>query len=607
MGGLLVERGSLSPTDLLDAVVQAGTDGAPLDSTLVAQGLVTPEALLESQARRHGMLQIGRDAHPAQAALAALVPPETCLAARAVPWTTIGDTLVVACAAPGGSATLRPLLDPVWPRVIEALCLEADIEAELAARHGAYLARRAETSVPLDESCRDLNLATSRRRLWAAALALLCTALLVLRPNLFFAAAVVLAVAGMGAGLALKLAALCASLIARPAPAPVAPPPLAQRPVVTLLVPLFRETRIVDDLIRRLGRLTYPAALRDVIFVTEARDAAMRRALESRELPSWLRVIEVPDGPITTKPRALNYALGFARGDIVGVLDAEDAPAPNQLDRVTQAFAAAPAEVACLQGMLDFYNPHANWLSRCFAIEYATWFRVMLPGLAALGLAIPLGGTTVYFRRQALDAVGGWDAHNVTEDADLGIRLARHGFRTEMLPTVTREEANNRLWPWVRQRSRWLKGYMKTWAVHAKRPRALWRDLGPWRFAGFHALFLSAVLPALLQPVLWSFWGTLAGFPPPLLPEASGAAVRMLCILFLLAEGTTALTALVAVARAPHRGLMVWVPSLALYFPLTVAAGYKAAWELGTRPFYWDKTEHGASPPDSVEADRPEG
>ena len=138
-------------------------------------------------------------------------------------------------------------------------------------------------------------------------------------------------------------------------------------------------------------------------------------------MPDWISVIEVPqsEGP-TTKPRALNYALDFCPGKIIGVWDAEDSPAPDQIEKVVMRFHSAPQNVACLQGILDYYNARANWLSRCFTIEYATWWRLVLPGIAKLGLVIPLGGTTLFFKRDILEKLGRWDAHNVTEDADLG-------------------------------------------------------------------------------------------------------------------------------------------------------------------------------------------
>ncbi len=360
------------------------------------------------------------------------------------------------------------------------------------------------------------------------------------------------------------------------------------------MVPLLRESEIAETLVKRLSRLTYPKALLDVVLVLEEGDATTRATLERTELPKWMRVIEVPasDG-LTTKPRALNYALDFCRGSLIGIWDAEDAPAPSQIEDVVEHFHHADEDVVCLQGILDYYNPRANWMARCFTIEYATWWRLVIPGIAKLGLVVPLGGTTLFFRRDKLIELGGWDAHNVTEDADLGVRLARFGYVTEIMPTVTREEANCRMWPWVKQRSRWLKGFMVTYLVHMRSPKRLWRDLGPLRFLGVQAFFIGTVSQFLLAPVLWSFWLLMFGLPHPanaVLPENSTA---LLLSLLLYAGVINICAGLVAVQGRGHRHLMAWVPTLIFYFPLGALASYKALWELATDPYFWDKTQHG--------------
>lgn len=190
--------------------------------------------------------------------------------------------------------------------------------------------------------------------------------------------------------------------------------------------------------------------------ITEASDKVTQTTLRETILPHWIRVHEVPNGSLKTKPRAMNYTLDFCRGSIIGIYDAEDVPKPDQLLKIVNGFANRPAEVACLQGALDFYNPKQNWMSRCFTLEYATWFRLILPGFQALGLSIPLGGTTVFFRRHVLEESGGWDAHNVTEDAELGMRLAKAGYRTELIDTTTYEEACCAPRAWICQSSRWL-------------------------------------------------------------------------------------------------------------------------------------------------------
>ncbi|MHA6344090.1 glycosyltransferase family 2 protein [Roseivivax sp. CAU 1761] len=598
LGCVLVDQGALTRIDLVAALSRARRQRVPLDRLLLAEDLVTPAALLRAEAARQGLAAFDRRRDPPDPGLSGLVDPVLCLRLGAAPWQWRGATLIVAATSSAAFEALRPALAPHYDRLACALMREADLQAEIEARCRADLALRAETALPADLSCRDRNAAPPRRRLAAALWMLGCGALLVFAPAFFFAAVVLIAVALLCAAEALKLLAICAAWRPRRAtpPAPAARrAPAPETPCISLLVPLFRETAILPDLLRRLGRLRYPRAATDVLLILEADDRATRDALAALPLPGWIRIVTVPAGRLKTKPRALNYALPFARGSLIGILDAEDAPSADQLDRIARAFARAPADLVCLQGILDFYNPRANWLSRCFTIEYATWFRLVLPGLCRLGLVIPLGGTTVYFRRAALERVGGWDAHNVTEDADLGLRLARFGYRTEVFPTVTLEEANNRVWPWIRQRSRWHKGYMMTWRVHNRAPRRLWRQLGARRWLGVQVLFLTAWAQFLLAPLIWAFWLIPMGRAPPLPPWIDAAG---LAALFLGAHAITLAAGLAAVARSPHRRLMRWVPLLLLYFPLGVAAAYKALWEAVTAPFFWDKTAHGASRPD---------
>jgi cellulose synthase/poly-beta-1,6-N-acetylglucosamine synthase-like glycosyltransferase len=392
---------------------------------------------------------------------------------------------------------------------------------------------------------------------------------------------------------ALKGAALAIALRRpRRPPAPQSDGP-GGLPVVSMIVPLFREDGIAPRLLRRLGQIDYPRDRLEVLLVVEEEDTATKAALSSAPLPPWMRVLTVPDGPLRTKPRALNYALDFAGGSIIGIYDAEDAPQSDQIRRVVDHFAAAPPEVACVQGVLDYYNPRTNWIARCFTIEYAAWFRVVMPGLQWLGVPLPLGGTTLFLRRAALDSTGAWDAHNVTEDADLGIRLARLGYRTEMLDSVTGEEANCRLRPWIRQRSRWVKGHMITWAVHMRDPVALWRDLGPRGFIGYQALFLGAQTQFLLAPLLWSFWLILAGVPHLVAAALPVWLLTALFVLFVTAEALNIALGLVGALRTGHAGLWRWAPTLPLYFPLAGIAAWRALCEAFTNPFYWAKTTHG--------------
>jgi cellulose synthase/poly-beta-1,6-N-acetylglucosamine synthase-like glycosyltransferase len=364
-----------------------------------------------------------------------------------------------------------------------------------------------------------------------------------------------------------------------------------------VLVPLLNENEIAGKLIQRLTRLTYPKSLLDVVLVLEAGDTVTRNTIARTQLPSWISVIEVPSANnLRTKPRALNYALDFCRGSIIGVWDAEDAPEADQIEKIVTRFQDAPENVACLQWVLDYYNARTNWISRCFAIEYATWWRMILPGVAQLGLVVPLGGTTLFFRRSILERLCGWDAHNVTEDADLGIRLARHGYVTELIPTVTFEEANCRAWPWVKQRSRWLKGFLITWLVHMRAPRALLRDLGLIRFLGVQTLLLATFAQFALAPLLWSFLLIPAGFNHPVATTLGVQVATGMAWFFLFSELINLTISLIAVSRREHRHLMAFVFTLPLYFPMAALSAYKALKELVVEPFYWDKTQHGISP-----------
>ena len=246
-----------------------------------------------------------------------------------------------------------------------------------------------------------------------------------------------------------------------------------------------------------------------------------------------------------------------------------------------------------MQGVLDFYNARQTWLTRCFTIDYATWFRLVLPGLVRLGFAIPLGGTTVFFRRDVLDRIGRWDAHNVTEDADLGIRLARRGYHVAFIPSVTEEEATASVPAWIRQRSRWIKGYAVTWAVHMRDPLRLLGELGPLRFLGVQILLFGTLSQFILAPFLWSFWLILFGLPHPVDTILPWTAVVLLGALFLLSEVATLAIAALSVATPRHRWLIKWVPVMHVYFPLASIASWKGYAELIWKPFFWDKTAHG--------------
>lgn len=612
---VLIENNTVSPWQLFYAIQCESRWDATLPEILTARGWISEQDMRQLLAELHDLRQIDLQRTPPARDIAALLPPEFCLQHSVLPWARLGETVILATGRPQTIETLREQLPPHLKTALFAVASRCDIEDYIALHHRISLRDRAETSVAEIESCRP-RAHKSQIRTPALVLAFGVIALCALqfstqvRDVLLFWTLLTL----LGA-IFLRLAALydalasyvrCKALTAKvPLPPPEPPQnnispfsdtPRQRLPRISMLVPLFHEPEIASALIRRLTQLTYPRALLEIVFVLEEDDHITQAAIAKTRLPRWMRIVQVPiSRNITTKPRALNYALPFCRGDIVGVWDAEDAPASDQLEEVAAHFARATPDVACLQGQLDYYNPYTNWLSRCFTIEYAAWFRLILPGLSRLGFAIPLGGTTLFFRRAVLKELGGWDSHNVTEDADLGIRLARRGYRTELLNSVTQEEANCTPVAWVRQRSRWLKGYAATYFVHMRRPRALWHALGARQFVGFQLLFLCSLSQFLLAPVLWLLWGAAFGLSSPFLDHLSDGAQNIITSLLLLAMISNGLLWLVAITKLGRPKLYKWMVTLPLYFPLATLAAFKAVIETAFAPYYWDKTSHGTT------------
>ncbi|WP_291337143.1 glycosyltransferase family 2 protein [Albidovulum sp.] len=594
LGQIIIDMKAVDPGNMLKALALRDREEARIGDILLTRGWVSEADLMAALALQWGARTVDLVAEAPDARLIDGLGGEFCLAHGLLPWRRIGGATVIATARPEDFARARGLLPPGFGPVMMALAPERDIHAALIATRQTALIRKAEVRVAADESCRTLDPARARVAIGAAAALLLAG--LFAAPALVLGLLVAWAVLTLAAFAGLKAISAVAEARGRrrETATGAAELPLPERlPVVSVMVPLFREDDIAPRLIRRIGRIDYPKELLDVLLVVEEDDLATQGALARRVLPRWMRVVIVPRGPIRTKPRALNFALDFCRGSIVGIWDAEDAPDPGQIRTVVRRFAAAPPEVVCLQGILDFYNARHNWITRCFAIEYAVWFRAMLPGLARLGLVVPLGGTTLFFRRKAIEELGGWDAHNVTEDADLGLRLARRGYRTELIDTVTEEEPNSRPVAWIKQRSRWQKGFAMTWASHMRDPVRLWRELGPKRFLGVQILLLGSVSQALLAPALWTFWVLALGLPHPLAPAFPPGMLAALAVLFVASETVNIALGLWATRGAEHRHLMKWVPSLQFYLPLASLSAWKALGECVTKPFYWDKTAHG--------------
>jgi cellulose synthase/poly-beta-1,6-N-acetylglucosamine synthase-like glycosyltransferase len=424
-------------------------------------------------------------------------------------------------------------------------------------------------------------------------------------------AVAVLAVAGHPAGLLVVVGLVtllylvdlvfCAWLVTgslrhRPAAVDDGLPELTEWPVFTVLCPMYREVAVLPQLIAAMNALDYPAESLQVLLLLEEDDVESVEALASMALPATFEVVVVPDGLPKTKPRACNYGLLVARGEYVVIFDAEDVPEPDQLKKAATAFARSPTQVACLQAPLNFYNPRQNVLTRLFTAEYSLWFDLMLSGLQRLDGPIPLGGTSNHFRAAVLRGLGGWDPYNVTEDADLGIRLYKQGFRTGMLDSTTYEEANPRLRNWVRQRSRWIKGYMQTLLVHVRGGWDLKRTRDP-HFLTFLLIIGGKVLVNFINPLMWLLTIAYFVFRPVIGPAVEALYPPLIfypaALTLLVGNLLFVYTFLLGSARRGNRDLIKYGLLAPLYWLMMSVAAAKGLWQLIVNPHYWEKTVHG--------------
>jgi cellulose synthase/poly-beta-1,6-N-acetylglucosamine synthase-like glycosyltransferase len=367
-------------------------------------------------------------------------------------------------------------------------------------------------------------------------------------------------------------------------------------PTFTVLCPMYQETAVLPQLVDALTRLDYPADSLQVLLLLEEDDVEGIQFARRMNLPSTFEVVVVSDGQPKTKPKACNYGLQVARGEYVVIFDAEDVPERDQLKKAVLGFEELPHKVACLQAPLNFYNPRQNVLTRLFTAEYSLWFDLILEGLQRLNGPIPLGGTSNHFRTEVLRGLGGWDPYNVTEDADLGIRLYKQGFRTGMLDSTTYEEANANVRNWIRQRSRWIKGYLQTLLVHTRGGWDLPRTRDP-NFLTFLLIVGAKALVNYINPLMWAL--TLSYF---LLRNAIGKGIESLypAPIFYTAVVTLVFgnllflyTFLLGSARRGNHDLIKYGLLAPFYWLMMSVAAAKALGQLIGRPHYWEKTVHG--------------
>lgn len=367
-------------------------------------------------------------------------------------------------------------------------------------------------------------------------------------------------------------------------------------PLYTVLVPMYNEPEVLPIIINSLRNLNYPKEKLDIKLVLEENDYVTINAARALNLEGIFDICLVPHSMPKTKPKACNYALKFSKGKYLTIYDAEDKPERDQLKKAIIAFKKSPENTAVIQARLNYYNDKENLLTRCFTLEYSLWFDFFLPALERLNVPIPLGGTSNHFDTKVLKQVGGWDPFNVTEDADLGIRYSALNYIVRVVNSTTYEEANTNIGNWIRQRSRWIKGYMQTYLVHMRAPVKLYRTIGFKGFFSFQFFIGMTILTALVTPWLYGiyiFW--LVTMTTSFDPYFTESILYLSNLNLLLGNSFYVYIMMLGVTKREKFGLIPFALVVPLYWILMSIAGYKGLYQLFINPFYWEKTQHGLS------------
>lgn len=364
-------------------------------------------------------------------------------------------------------------------------------------------------------------------------------------------------------------------------------------PMYSILVPLYKEVDIIPHLLKSLTSLDYPKDKLDIKLIFEEEDTETINFAKSAGFPDYFDFVVAPNKYPRTKPRACNYALPYCKGEYVVIYDAEDRPEPDQLKKVVETFQNSPDNVACIQAALNWYNRGETkilWIPLWFSIEYMQWFKFLLPGLQNISSPIPLGGTSNHFKRAVLLKLCGWDSFNVTEDAELGVRLFEEDYKTRMVDSTTWEESPTRIMPWIKQRSRWIKGHMVTVAVYMRRSEnssklSLWERFLFLTFLALPIVSFIFTLPAIVFATWWISTESLGQFLDSsivffymviMIPNIAGILLNLVC----------------CIVDKEYR-LIPFTVFLPIYWLLHGAASLLALYEFYVTPHSWRKTEHG--------------
>ena len=599
LGEMLLDSGALDEEGLERALRMQERTGDPLGEILVHSGAVPEDRLAATLAMQLELPLARIDPTELDSEAAKMVRHELMIRHRVVPIAIEEGHLVVAMVDPLDEGTLADLDEHKTLPLRPVLATDTDIDRAIQAIVAPQQVERAATELMLQMPEASAHRVLSQgQKVAFVALLIAGLAGLVIDPLATIIAFNVCSIAFYLASSIYRFRLISASL-AHHLELPTTVGDVEgldehDLPVYTILVPLYREAAVIRRLTASLAKLDYPATRLDIKLLMEEDDEETQAAVRTANLPPHFTPVIVPDVGPRTKPKACNFGLAQARGELVVIYDAEDRPEPDQLKKIVAAFRKTNETVACIQCKLNYYNKRQNVLTRWFTSEYSMWFDLMLPGLDASAAPIPLGGTSNHFSTARLIELGAWDPFNVTEDADLGIRLHKSGFKTAIIDSTTYEEATSHIPNWVRQRSRWVKGYIQTWLVQMRHPIRLMREIGLRNWLSFQMTVGGTPAIFLLNPIYWTLttvWlfteaGVIeASFPGPIYYVAGlGLYVGNFLFAYMTATG------------ASHRGyhdLVKYALLAPVYWGLMSLGAWKGLIQLFTKPFYWEKTVHG--------------
>ncbi len=596
LGELLLAHKLVTPSQIANGLSLQKRNGSRLGTILIGEGAIGYRDLYQTLAMHHGIPFVDLLQEPPDTILLAN-SEEPYLTMQAIPWRRIDGTLYVAVTEPS-EATRQWMEHTYGKNSAFVMTSPVDIRRTIERLFGTSMEKKSKLALWKKRPHASARVTLPRRqRNIAIGMVLMIGASALLLPLHTALAAIAFCHAAYGATLIFKCGIFAAGALSNPRKLP----PVSEideqtLPVYSVLIPMYKEAASLPHMLESMQRMDYPASKLDIKLVLESDDHETLEAAYALKPRYMFDIIRVPPGTPRTKPRACNYALPFVRGTYLTIFDADDRPEKFQLKKAVQAFRSLPPDVICLQARLNYYNANDNLLTRFFSLEYTILFHFMLYGLEKTGIPIPLGGTSNHIALDRLRELGEWDPYNVTEDADLGTRLAASGWRTAMLDSYTMEEAPNRVMPWIRQRSRWIKGYMQTWLVHMRRPQELYSKLG-WRgFIGFQFFIGLSCFTFLTAPLVWIL---------SILWITNYAALRHVPFpdwLAWLTLGNLALNLLshwvftfhCALRYRRHAAPIALAALLyPLYLVLHTIASYRALWQLIVNPHFWDKTTHG--------------